>query len=377
MEEMRKVIMVKLLAYYLPQFHEIPENNKFWGKGFTEWTNVRKAKPLYQNHYQPRVPYQENYYDLSNPQVMIEQMKLARKYGIYGFCFYHYWFGNGKVLLDKPLENILKTPEADLPFCISWANEDWVKTWHGAGGENRLLIKLEYGQEDEWNRHIEWLLRFFKDDRYIKKDNKPVLLLYNASIIPNRNKMLALWDKRVKEEGFDGLWIVAMKRLETDNTRLTGVSANVSFEPRCAKMQMIQSSNCWFRYKIKNGEKLSKIPILRHIIYARFDYDEANQIIINRKHKKNEYRGVFTDYDDTPRRTKWAHMYKGATPAKFQKYLEANIQKSIEEGNEFLFINAWNEWGEGAYLEPDERYGYAYLNAVKRVVQKYRKSQDR
>lgn len=361
--------VVKLLAYYLPQFHEIPENNEFWGKGFTEWTNTKKAKPLFLGHYQPRVPYKENYYDLSDPQVMVSQMKMAKKYGIYGFCFYHYWFGNGKILLEKPVENILKTPEADLPFCIAWANEDWVKTWHGTGGENRLLIKEEYGDEKEWERHIEWLLKFFVDKRYIKKENKPVLLLYNTSAIPCRNQMLELWDKKVKEVGFDGIWIVAMKKTNGDRVKYKGISANVAFEPRRTRQETKKFQSEWCQYKLKNGERLSKIPVLRKFIHTRFDYDTVNRAMLNNKHKKNEYRGVFTDYDETPRRKEWSLLFTGSTPAKFQKYLEQNIQKSIEEGNEFLFINAWNEWGEGACLEPDQRYGFAYLKAVKRALE--------
>lgn len=361
--------MVKLLAYYLPQFHEIPENNEFWGKGFTEWVNVKRAQPLYLGHCQPRKPYQKNYYDLSDPDVMVSQMRLAKKYGIYGFCFYHYWFNKDKVLLDKPLENLLKTPQANLPFCIAWANEDWVKTWHGSGGGNRLLIKEEYGDEEQWDAHIRWLLRFFKDSRYIKKKNKPVLLLYNARKIPCRDKMLALWEKRVKEEGFDGIWIIAMKKSQEDRTKYNGISAVVSFEPGRTMRSTKRYKSGWCGYKLEHGEKLSNIPFLRRFLYTGFDYDEINQMMLNRDHKKNEYRGVFTDYDETPRRRQWSLLFKGSTPAKFQHYLEENIKKSVKEGNEFLFINAWNEWGEGACLEPDERYGFGYLRAVRMAVE--------
>lgn len=367
--------MVKLLAYYLPQFHEIPENNEFWGKGFTEWCNVKKAKPLYYGHKQPKVPYQNNYYDLSDPNVMVNQMKMAKKYGIYGFCFYHYWFGDGKVLLEKPVENILTNSEADLPFCIAWANEDWVKTWHGSGGGNRLLIKENYGDEKEWTTHIEWLLRFFKDPRYIKKDNKPVLLLYNMSKIPCREKMLKLWTEKVKEEGFEGIWLVAMQKSDGDRVKYGDVDASVSFEPRRARESAPEFRNPICRFKLKNGEKLSKIPVLKYFLHTSFDYDEINEVILKRKHKKNEYRGLFTNYDETPRRKEWSLLFKGSTPAGFQYYLEQNIRKSMQEGNEFLFINAWNEWGEGACLEPDEHYGFGYLNAVKRALQKVRSEQ--
>ena len=360
--------MIKILAYHLPQFHEIPENNEWWGKGFTEWTNVKKAKPLFPGHKQPKVPYQDDYYDLSEPAVMVRQMEIAKKYGIYGFCFYHYWFGEGRVLLDKPLENILITPEADLPFCISWANENWVKTWHGSGGGNRLLIGQKYGDETEWTAHIEWLLRFFEDPRYIKKDNRPVLLIYNMSQIPHREQMLKVWNSKVKEAGFDGIWLVSMKKDDGDRAKYRGVDATVSFEPRRTRQATAKFKSEWCQYKLKNGERLSKIPILKWFLYTAFDYDKINQTILEREHGKNEYRGVFTNYDETPRRKEWSLLFKGANPKKFQYYLEQNIKKSLAEGNEYLFINAWNEWGEGACLEPDKHYGFAYLKAVKKAV---------
>lgn len=369
--------MVKLLAYYLPQFHTIPENDEWWGKGFTEWTNTKRAKPLFKGHYQPRIPYRQNYYDLSNPQVMVKQMQMAKKYGIYGFCFYHYWFGNGRILLDKPLENLINTPEANLPFCIAWANENWVKTWHGNGGKNKVLIEQEYGNNQDWLLHIDWLLRLFKDERYIKKDNKPMLLIYNIDKIPCRDRMLDVWNRRVKEEGFDGIWLVAMKKKDDDKVKYRNINASVSFEPRRTRVMTKTHNKKWSLVKKEHGEKLSAIPILRRFIYTSYDYDEINQMILNRKHSKNEYRGAFTNYDDTPRRREWAVMFKNSSPRKFQGYLEENIEKSISEGNEFLFINAWNEWGEGAYLEPDEKYGYAYLNAVRRALDKvYKKHSD-
>lgn len=369
--------MIKLLAYHLPQFHEIDENNAWWGKGFTEWTNVQKAKPLYLGHKQPRIPSQRNYYDLANPETLVWQMQLAKKYGIYGFCFYHYWFGEGRVLLDKPLENILITPKADLPFCISWANENWVKTWHGSGGGNRLLIRQKYGDVLEWTVHIEWLIRFFRDPRYIKKDNKPVMLIYNINQIPHREKMLDLWNEQVKKAGFDGIWLVAMKKDDRDRVKCSGVDATVSFEPRRTRQSTKRFKSQWCQYKLRNGERLSNIPVLNRFLYTTFSYDKINQIILNREHKKNEYRGVFTNYDETPRRKEWSLVFKGSTPTKFQYFLEKNIEKSLHENNEFLFINAWNEWGEGAYLEPDEQYGLSYLKAVKRALRNVKKRREK
>lgn len=360
---------MKLIAYYLPQFHEIPENNEFWGEGFTEWVNVRAAEPLFPGHYQPREPYGNNYYNLLSSDVMIEQMKLARKYGLYGFCFYHYWF-NGKLLLEKPLENLLKSPEADLPFCMAWANEPWATTWHAGGGQYKVLIEQKYGGRKDWLEHFNYFLPFFKDQRYIKVSNKPMLLIYNLDEIECRKEMLALWNNCAKQNGFDGIYIVSMRNSMKRRAKYAFVSATVDFLP---KLTMEDSITEFYRkiwiWKSKNGYKYSKVPFIKKHLYTKFDYDKLNQFYLNRKNGKNHFRGVFLEYDDTPRRKEWSVLVNNFTPEKFEYYLKENIKKSNMEGNDMLFINAWNEWGEGAYLEPDKRYGYRCLEAVKRAVE--------
>lgn len=360
---------MKLITYYLPQFHEIPENNSFWGDHFTEWVNVKAAKPLFKGHYQPRIPYRNNYYDLSDSQVMVNQMNLAKEYGIYGFCFYHYWF-NGKKMLEKPIENILKTPEASLPFCVAWANEAWASTWHVGGGQYKVLIEQKYGKEKEWIEHFEYLLQFFKDDRYIKVSKKPMLLIYNLDEIECRREMLACWTKRAKKEGFEGIYIVSMRNSQERNAKSAFVSATVDFQPKMLMNNRILGvhKKVW-DWKNKNGYKFSKIPIIKKHLYTRFDYDQLNQDYLNTRKAKGHYRGMFLWYDDTPRRREWAALVDGFTPEKFEFYLEENIKKSKEEGNDFLFINAWNEWGEGAYLEPDEEYGFRCLEAVRDALE--------
>lgn len=360
---------MKLIAFYLPQFHEIPENNSFWGDHFTEWVNVKATKPLFRNHYQPRIPYRNNYYDLSNPTVMVDQMKLAKKYGIYGFCFYHYWF-NGKKILEKPVENILKTPQANLPFCIAWANEAWATTWHTGGGRYKVLISQEYGNEREWVEHFKYLFQFFKDDRYIKIAGKPMLLIYNLDEMECRKEMLACWSNLAKKEGFKGIYIVSMRNSEKRNPISAFVSATMDFQPKMLMndVSVGMKKNIW-NWKNKYGYKFSKIPVIRKHLYTKFDYDELNRYYLGTKKGKNHYRGVFLWYDDTPRRREWSALVDNFTPDKFQYYLSENIKKSKEEGNDLLFINAWNEWGEGAYLEPDQRYGFRYLEAVKNAIQ--------
>ena len=193
---------MKIIAFYLPQFHNIPENDEWWGNGFTEWTNVKKAKPLYEGHMQPRVPLGGNYYNLLDDNVKIWQADLAKKYGVYGFCYYHYWF-NGKMLLEKPMEQMLANKEVDIPFCICWANEPWTKAW--VGDERKLLIAQEYGQEEEWKQHFMYLLPFFKDERYITKDGKPLFVFYRPDIVPCMKEMIETWDKLAKENGLSGI----------------------------------------------------------------------------------------------------------------------------------------------------------------------------
>lgn len=192
---------MKIIAFYLPQFHNIPENDEWWGDGFTEWVNVKKAKPLYEGHVQPKEPLDDNYYNLTDDDVKVWQSKLAKKYGVYGFCYYHYWF-NGKLLLEKPMEQMLANPEIDTPFCICWANEAWTKAWVNS---TKMLIPQKYGEKKEWKEHFDYMLKFFKDDRYIKCDGKPLLVIYKPELIECGNEMIDYFQELAKEAGFPGL----------------------------------------------------------------------------------------------------------------------------------------------------------------------------
>ena len=194
---------MKIIPLYLPQFHEIPENNEWWGKGFTEWTNVKKARPLFEGHNQPRIPKGKNYYDLSNLDVLKWQCSLANNYGIFGFCFYHYWF-NGKLLLEKPMEMLLEHSEIAINYCVSWANHNWNDSWKASPGKERILIDHDFDDEEDWVSHFNYLLNFFKDSRYIKEDGKPLVVIYIPNIIGKLNKMLALWNAMAIENGFKG-----------------------------------------------------------------------------------------------------------------------------------------------------------------------------
>lgn len=351
---------MKLIAFYLPQFHEIPENNDAWGRGFTEWTNVRKARPLYVGHHQPRVPLHDRYYNLLEDGVMEWQMSLAKKAGIYGFCFYHYWFG-GRMVLEKPVEMLLENKRIDFHYCFSWANEPWTKTWHGAGGEKEILIPQAYGGEEEWKAHYEYFRKYFQDERYIKERNCPVILIYRLRNIPHFNGMIRYWNQRAQEDGFDGIFLLSMDTWREQAAKSRLVNGTVDFEPNKTRAERMHISTV-----LKPSESFG---ILRNrFAVGSMNYRELNEKMLRTCHGKNQFRTVFVDYDDSPRRGTRAVITKGSTPRKFGKYLRESIRLSREEGNDYLFINAWNEWGEGNYLEPDTRYGYGYLEKVGQII---------
>lgn len=338
---------MKPIAFYLPQFHEIEENNRAWGKGFTEWDNVKKARPLFEGHNQPRVPLNDNYYNLLNPDTMEWQIKLAKEYGIYGFCFYHYWFRDGKMALEKPAELWLENSQWNFPLCFAWANEPWTKTWHGAAGEKEVLLEQRYGKEEQWKKHFEYLLPFFKDSRYIKEQGKPVFLIYQINKIGCFNKMIDCWNELARQNGIPELYIVDMLTADGKISRNKRVSASVDFEP---------------------GKETRKKEEGKEEELLIQNYDVTCTKMLKRTHRKNEFRCMFVDYDDTPRRGEKGNLFMGSTPEKFGAYLQKTVELSKLEKNDYIFINAWNEWGEGNYLEPDTNNGFAYLEALEKAL---------
>jgi hypothetical protein len=347
---------MKFIAFYLPQYHIIPENDLWWGKGFTEWIRVREAKPLFEDHYQPRVPY--NYYDLSDINVMKMQARLASEYGIHGFCYYHYWF-NGKLLLEKPLEQMLVNQDVDIPFCLSWANEKWTRAWEGKSKET--LIHQNYGSETEWKDHLDYLIPFFNDNRYIKIDGRPMLLIYRTESFSLFDKMIFFWNTIMKEKGFKELYVIEMLSSYQKVPRCENSQGVVEFEP----MLTIGSGNS-LRSRIRSSIR-KRLPFLYRDSFKIFDYDRVWKKITGRKNtydNKAVYLGAFTDWDNTPRFKEKAAIFKNVSAKKFQFYLNKQCAKS---SSEYLFINAWNEWAEGAYLEPDLNSGTSFLSSVRKV----------
>ena len=358
------------MCMYLPQYHAFPENDRWWGRGYTEWVAVKRAKPLYKGHVQPRRPLDDRYYDLSEESAatLKWQAEIARKYGIYGFSIYQYYF-NGKTLMAKPLEILRDHPEIDINYNICWANETWTRTWYGHS--DQILMEQTYGNEEDWNRYFDYLLTFFKDKRYIKVDNKPVFQIYKSFDIDCLKDMLELFNKRAKEAGFDGVFVVSGRTAAGSEQREDLTDAYYYFEPGFtlkndfSGLDKLSYNGATFLRSLYNklfGKKSG------FILERRISGDRIISYITNREYKDNEFPGLIPDWDNTPRRDYKGLVYTGTAPEKFEKALGILKKKTEGRQNDFVYINAWNEWGEGAYLEPDEYRGYGYLEAIKRVV---------
>lgn len=361
---------MKVMCMYLPQFHSFPENDEWWGKGYTEWVAVRKAKPLYKGHIQPRVPADGNYYDLDKDAVatLTHQAEIAKKYGVYGFSIYQYYF-NGKTLMEKPLRTLLEHPEIDIRYNICWANETWTRTWYGLS--DQVLIAQEYGDREDWRRYFEHLLPFFKDSRYIKIDNKPVWQIYKTFDIPCFVEMRKAFDEWARQEGFDGVYVISGKTAAGVEMRNGVADAYYYFEPGYTL-----KNDIGFAGKI-SYDLMTLLRSVRnrligkksgYILERRIPAKRIMNAITTREYADNEFPGLIPDWDNTPRRDYKGLVYTGTSPQLFKDTL-AKLRKKVEGHHvDMVYVNAWNEWGEGAYIEPDEARGCAYLEAIKEVT---------
>lgn len=364
----------KVLAIYLPQFHSIPENDEWWGKGFTEWTNVRRGRAFYPGHYQPREPLNDDYYNLADLRVLEKHTRMARKAGISGFCFYHYYF-EGKTLLEKPIEEYRDNSREDFPYCLIWANQSWARTWYRAEAGSKTLLKQSYGYREAWEKHFFYLLKFFQDKRYIKINNKPVYIIYLPQDIHFRKRMFEVWEKLAIESGFSGIYLIAMNTYYGKDNGFP-YDAYMEFEPMCT----LRNDNSW--RKVLQTWKEGRLAdrrltgkSLRNWAYAQnaFSYSYLCRRIMDKGKKADQktYLGFFAGWDNTARKDEAGLIVGGSSPKKFRKYMEYLLKLSEKQGKEFIFLNAWNEWSEGAYIEPDKKYGYAYLKMLKKTVQQY------
>ncbi len=341
----------RTIAFYLPQFHPVPENDAWWEPGFTEWFNVVRARPLYDGHYQPHLPGELGFYDLRLPETRVAQARLAAEHGISGFCYYHYWFG-GRQLLGRPFEEVLRSGEPDFPFCLCWANENWTRTWDA--GTSEVLAEQRFDPDDDL-AHIRWLVEAFRDPRYIRVQGRPLLLVYRPQLLPDAVATFDLWRKVCADEGLPEPYLCKFDTHEDfSDPAQHGCDAAAEFLPHGIAGLVPRRPV---------GEDPERGPDV-------FDYTEVAAAFAERSTPPwRRYSCVVPGWDNTPRRSaQRASLLHGADPAVYEEWLRRTLQRSAADGRGLVFVNAWNEWAEGAHLEPDQRFGRAFLEATRRAV---------
>ena len=375
----------RIIALYLPQFHPIPENDEWWGKGFTEWTNVAKAKPLFRGHYQPRIPADLGFYDLRLPEVREQQAELAREAGIEGFCYYHYWFGNGKQLLERPFKEVLTSGKPDFPFCLCWANHDWTnKTWKKGSSIRRdsMIMQMQYSMEDH-RQHFMSVLPAFKDPRYIRVDNKPLFAVWAPRDIPDVSAFIDLWQQLARENGLPGIHFVGYTTNTFGRSRENGkitlwptdVSGKLYQELLDKGFDAVISSGLHRAQSIVHGKFKMLTYFLKDQTFLqaklRTDYSKVmRNYYVPEDAWENVYPTLLPQWDRTPRAGAKTDPLINSTPEKFQTSVEEAIRliQNKHPEHQILFLKAWNEWGEGNYVEPDLKFGHGYLDAIKNAI---------
>lgn len=385
-EQKRKA---RVIAFYLPQFHPIPENDKWWGKGFTEWTNVGKAKPLFMGHYQPRVPADLGYYDLRMPEVREAQADMAREAGIEGFCYWHYWFGNDKMLLERPFKEVLESGNPDFPFCLGWANHSWTnKTWEVGTKKVKedFLMQMHYSVED-YIKHFDYVLPAFKDKRYICVDGKPLFLIFRPLDIPSVKEFIDLWQQKAKDNGLKGIHFVGISpSIDVDNQKTIDVlRRKVKSQGDILYPKLFDSgfdavnSRGVFRAELlaRSLFNIVKRYVLRvlfnHFVLAKMPQREINKFLYDEYDKlENVYPTLLPNWDRSARSGKKARIYVDSTPKVFKEQLitALDLLKDKNFEHKILFLQSWNEWAEGNYVEPDLKYGRGFLDVIKDCILK-------
>jgi lipopolysaccharide biosynthesis protein len=340
-----------LIAFYLPQFHPIPQNDKWWGKGFTEWTNVTKASALFEGHYQPHLPTDFGFYDLRVQETRRDQIRTAKEYGIDGFCYHYYWFSGTRVL-NQPIDDMLSDSESDMPFCLCWANENWTRRWDGH--EKEILLKQSYKPDDGIN-FIKDITKYLKDPRYIRINGQPFLIVYRPQEIPELEKMVRIWREYCQNIGIGKIHLCAALTFGNDNYEKLDFDSGVEFPPQYNGARTINRK--LFFYRSFKGKA--------------FLYHDVANYYLNKKYSSgNVFRTVFPSWDNTPRSGIRARIVLNATPKNYEYWLDQTIkatEKEFHGQNRFVFINAWNEWAEGCHLEPDMKYHRQFLEATLRA----------
>lgn len=376
----------RVIAYYLPQYHPIPENDKFWGKGFTEWTNVAKAKPLFKGHYQPQIPADLGFYDLRLSEVRVEQAKLAKEAGIEGFCYWHYWFGNGKKVLDMPFNEVLKSGKPDFPFCLGWANHSWTtKTWEKGksfSSETMIFEQLYPGDED-YLAHFYDVLPAFKDYRYITVEGKPLFVIFDTVAFKDAKYFMRLWNKLAVQNGLKGIYFVgrcdALPSMDKSNLKEIDSLTRSRYEKMFATGYDGVNSVTLKYAEFKSTSILHKAihsifrKYMEGIVLDKYDYGKImSHFVTPEDYEPGVYPQLIPRRDRSPRSGRKAMIYYNSTPEGF-KIAAENAVKCVEKrdlDHRLIFLNAWNEWGEGAYMEPDIRFGHGYIEALREVLEK-------
>lgn len=377
----------RVIAFYLPQFHPLPENDKVWGPGFTEWTNVAKARPLFRGHYQPRIPADLGFYDLRLPESREQQAELAREAGIEGFCYWHYWMGNGKRLLNRPFDEVLASGKPDFPFCLAWANHDWTTgTWKSKAGKTMIAQQMYPGTEDYIN-HFNLVLPAFRDHRYITIDGKPVFLIYDPYAFSDIKKFIELWRNLAVKNGLKGVYFIAMcnstttiKRTESGTYRRVvpnlESSAGIYKEfielgfdginsSGKSRAEMIYGGRIKRNIRFVLQKKLPFMPALK------YDYPKlVRHFFAPEDSWQNVYPSIYPQWDRSPRAGNTEGIYVNATPENFRHHIEDALRTVADRSEEhkILFLRSWNEWAEGNYVEPDLKYGHGFLDAIRDTI---------
>lgn len=366
---------IKTLAFYLPQYHPIPENDEWWGKGFTEWTNVGKAKPLFEGHEQPICPADLGYYDLRVPEVREQQAQMARDYGVHGFIYYHYWFGNEVQLLERIANEVLESGKPDFPFCFCWANETWSGIWHGL--KNKILAEQVYPTDEDLTAHFQYLLPFFKDERYIKVDNKPVFIVYDPiNIHEKAPDYLEKFRSLAKENGFDDLYLIGSNKTEDDyGYKALGYQGKISnaflraWRPYMNKKPLITAKQ-YYTNRIKGLLGLKTTDFQKPV-----DIQNTPDVVNDLHFEETDvdtFPCLISNWDNTPRSGNRGIILGNNSPALFEKQVEkaTAFLKDKDYPEKFLVVKSWNEWAEGNILEPDRKHGFGYLEALKKILSK-------
>jgi Glycosyltransferase WbsX len=363
----------RVIAFYLPQFHPIPENNEWWGKGFTEWTNVGKATPLFKGHYQPRIPADLGYYDLRLPEIREAQAEMAKNSGVEGFMYWHYWFGNNKTILERPFKEVLDLGKPDFPFCLGWANHSWTnRTWIAKEQKKavKILMQQEYPGEKDYIDHFNYILKALKDPRYMTVDGKPIFYIYSPLSFSEINLFITTWRNLAKENGLDGIHFIGQATRNSDCQRIL----DLGFDAVC-RVGEINAAE-----KIR-GKYTNKIfQILHHRFFNiaplnKLDYSEIIKHLIDQNidEAENIYPTIIPNYDHTARSGRKALIYHKSNPDLFKILIKKAVEtvQNKKDEHKIIFLRSWNEWAEGNYMEPDIVHGYGYLNALKDEIISY------